>query len=156
MAQVESVTGRVISAPPDDVFDALADYRGVRARVLPPQFSEYEVREGGDGQGSLVHWRLQATSRRVRDCLIEATEPEEDNVLVERDRNSSMETTWRVLPGGQEGTAEVRVRTVWQGAKGVGGFFERRFAPRGLARIHDALLARLAAELEARPVGDGR
>ncbi|BFO17026.1 hypothetical protein SHKM778_34140 [Streptomyces sp. KM77-8] len=38
--------------------------------------------------------------------------------------------------------------TVWNGAGGIGGFFEKTFAPKGLARIHDALLARLATQVE--------
>ncbi len=36
--------------------------------------------------------------------------------------------------------------SVWNGAGGIGGFFERTFAP-GLARIYDAVLARLDAEV---------
>ncbi|CAL9377423.1 polyketide cyclase [Streptomyces sp. DH-12] len=147
MAQVESTTERIVAADADTVFDALADYSGTRAKLLPEQFSEYEVREGGDGEGTLVHWKLQATSKRVRDCLLEVTEPT-DGELVEKDRNSSMVTTWRVTPAG-EGRARVVVTTVWDGAGGIGGFFERTFAPKGLARIHDAVLARLAGEVEA-------
>ncbi|MFD5576541.1 SRPBCC family protein [Streptomyces pseudogriseolus] len=145
MAQVEATTERIVAADADTVFDALADYSGTRAKVLPEQFSEYEVREGGDGEGTLVHWKLQATSKRVRDCLLEVTEPT-DGELVERDRNSSMVTTWRVTPAG-EGRARVVVTSVWNGAGGIGGFFERTFAPKGLARIYDAVLARLDAEV---------
>ncbi|SDC52309.1 SRPBCC family protein [Streptomyces prasinopilosus] len=146
MAQVEATTERIVAADAETVFDALADYSGTRGRVLPEQYSEYEVREGGDGEGSLVHWKLQATSKRVRDCLVEVTEPS-DGELVEKDRNSSMVTTWRVTPAG-EGRSRVVVTTTWTGAGGIGGFFERTFAPKGLARIHDALLANLAAEVE--------
>ncbi|MFF8382833.1 SRPBCC family protein [Streptomyces kanasensis] len=146
MAQVEATTERVIAADAETVFDALADYRDTRAKLLPEHFSEYEVREGGDGEGTLVHWRLQATSKRVRDCLLEVTEPT-DGQLVEKDRNSSMVTTWTVTPAG-EGRARAVVTTVWDGAGGVGGFFERTFAPKGLGRIHDAVLANLAAEVE--------
>lgn len=147
MAQVESATQREVAAKPDDVFSALADYTGTREKLLPGQFSEYEVREGGDGEGTLVHWKLQATSKRVRDCLLDVTEPA-DGELVEKDRNSSMVTTWRVTPGSEEGTSRVAVTTVWDGAGGVGGFFEKTFAPKGLARIYDELLAKLAAETE--------
>ncbi|MFD7548989.1 MULTISPECIES: SRPBCC family protein [unclassified Streptomyces] len=146
MAQVEATTERTIAANPDDVFDALADYSGMRGKLLPEHFSEYEVREGGDGRGTVVHWRLQATSKRVRDCLLDVTEPNEGE-LVEKDRNSSMVTTWVVTPGG-EGRARVVVTSRWQGATGIGGFFERTFAPKGLAKIYDAILARLAAEME--------
>ncbi|MEV5458243.1 SRPBCC family protein [Streptomyces cellulosae] len=145
MAQVEATTERIVAADADRVFDALADYSGTRAKLLPEQFSEYEVREGGDGEGTLVHWKLQATSKRVRDCLLEVTEPT-DGELVEKDRNSSMVTTWRVTPAG-EGRARVVVTSVWNGAGGIGGFFERTFAPKGLARIYDAVLARLEAEV---------
>ena len=146
MAQVEATTERVVTADAEKVFDALADYSGTRAKLLPEHFSEYEVREGGDGEGTLVHWKLQATSKRVRDCLLEVSEPT-DGQLVEKDRNSSMVTTWRVTPAG-EGRSRVVVTTTWKGAGGIGGFFEKTFAPKGLARIYDELLAKLAAQVE--------
>ncbi|MFF3655079.1 SRPBCC family protein [Streptomyces olivochromogenes] len=146
MAQVEATTERVIAADAEAVFDALADYSGTRAKLLPEHFSEYEVREGGDGEGTLVHWKLQATSKRVRDCLLEVTEPT-DGELVEKDRNSSMVTTWRVAPAG-EGKSRVVVTTVWDGAGGIGGFFEKTFAPKGLGRIYDLVLDKLATETQ--------
>ncbi|MDH2392010.1 SRPBCC family protein [Streptomyces sp. HNM0663] len=146
MAQVEATTERIISADAETVFDALADYENTRAKLLPEHFSEYEVKEGGDGEGTVVHWKLQATSKRVRDCLLEVTEPT-DGQLVEKDRNSSMVTTWTVTPAG-EGRSKAVVTTVWNGAGGIGGFFERTFAPKGLARIYDMVLAKLAAEVE--------
>ncbi|WP_225846037.1 SRPBCC family protein [Streptomyces sp. HPF1205] len=146
MALVEATTERTVAAAPERVYDALADYEGTRGRVLPEQFSEYEVREGGKGAGTVVHWRLQATSKRVRDCLFDVTAPTPGQ-LVETDRNSSLVTTWTVTPAG-EGRSKVVATTTWQGASGVGGFFERTFAPKGLNRIFDAVLARLAAEVE--------
>nr|WTB04753.1 SRPBCC family protein [Streptomyces antimycoticus] len=144
MGQVEATTERIVTGKPEDVFDALADYRETRPRLLPQQFSEYEVREGGDGEGAVVHWKLQATSKRVRDCLLEVSEPS-DGQLIEKDRNSSMVTTWTVTPAG-EGRSRVVVTSTWTGAGGIGGFFERTFAPKGLARIYDELLAKLATE----------
>ncbi|WP_329415130.1 SRPBCC family protein [Streptomyces sp. NBC_00704] len=146
MAQVEATTERVVAADPDKVFDTIADYSGTRGKLLTEHFSEYEVREGGDGEGTLVHWKLQATSKRVRDCLLEVSEPA-DGELVEKDRNSSMVTVWRVTPAG-EGASRVVVTTTWNGAGGIGGFFEKTFAPKGLGRIYDAVLANLAAEVE--------
>jgi uncharacterized protein YndB with AHSA1/START domain len=146
MALVEATTERIVDAEPERVYDALADYAGTRGRVLPAQFSEYEVREGGHGAGTVVHWKLQATKKRVRDCLFDVTAPTARQ-LVETDRNSTLVTTWTVTPAG-EGRSKVVIGTVWQGATGVGGFFERTFAPKGLARIYDALLASLAADVE--------
>lgn len=151
MAQVQATTERIVAAEPERVYAALGDYAGTRGRVLPGQFSEYEVREGGQGAGTLVHWRLQATSKRVRDCLLDVSAPTADQ-LVEADRNSSMVTTWTVVPAGA-GRSKVEVRTTWQGATGIGGFFERTFAPKGLNRIYDELLASFAAHVEG-PAGE--
>lgn len=148
MAQVEVVTEREISAKPDDVFDAIADYEDVHRRLLPEQFTAYEIREGGDGEGTVLHVKLQATSRRVRECLLDVTEPG-DGVLVETDRNSTLVTTWTVVPGQGEGTARVTVRSEWEGAGGIRGVFERIFAPRALSGLYDRILANLAGEMES-------
>jgi uncharacterized protein YndB with AHSA1/START domain len=143
MGQVYAVTERVFDAPPEQVFDALADYQNSRAGLLPPQYSEYEVREGGKGAGTVVHWKLQATESRVRDCLFSVTEPSPGR-LVETDANSSLVVTWTVTPAG-EGRSKAVVEATWTGATGIGGFFERKFAPKGYSRIHDQVLERLAA-----------
>jgi len=65
---------------------------------------------------------------------------------VESDANSSMVTTWTVRPAGPD-SSTVGVRTTWQGAGGIGGFFERTFAPKGLRRLYDGMLERLDADL---------
>ncbi|MEY9964711.1 uncharacterized protein YndB with AHSA1/START domain [Streptacidiphilus sp. MAP12-16] len=143
MGQVYAVTERVLDASPEQVFDALADYEKTRQGLLPAQYSEYQVREGGKGAGTVVHWKLQATEKRVRDCLFTVTEPSPGR-LVETDANSSMVITWTVTPAG-EGKAKVVVETTWTGASGIGGFFERTFAPKGLNRIHNEVLGRLAS-----------
>jgi uncharacterized protein YndB with AHSA1/START domain len=145
MSQVVATAERVVRAPADRVRSALADYEGTRRRVLPEQFSDYRVEAGGQGAGTRVHWRFAATSKRVRDQLLSVTQPQADT-LVETDANSSMVTTWSVHPADGALTT-VRVRTTWNGAGGVGGFFERTFAPKGLRRVYDQLLERLDAEL---------
>ena len=145
MGQVYAVTERVLDASPERVFDVLADYQSSRGAILPAQFSEYEVREGGKGAGTVVHWKLQATEKRVRDCLFTVTEPSPGQ-LVETDANSTMVVTWTVTPAG-EGKAKVVVETTWAGAGGIGGFFERTFAPKGLNRINNEVLDRLASSV---------
>ncbi|MCV2489605.1 SRPBCC family protein [Geodermatophilus sp. YIM 151500] len=145
MSQVVATAERVVRAPAERVQQALADYPGVRSRILPEQFSDYRVEEGGQGAGTRVRWRFAATSKRVRDQVLEITQPTPDT-LVETDTRSSMVTTWTVRPA-DAGVTTVRVRTTWEGAGGVGGFFERTFAPRGLRRVYDDLLDRLEREL---------
>ena len=147
MGLVVATAERVVTAPAERVSAALADYAGVRSRILPPQFSEYRVETGGQGAGTRVHWKLAATEKRVRDQVL-AVSQLPDGGLVESDANSSMVTTWTVHPA-DAGVSTVRVRTTWNGAGGIGGFFERTFAPRGLRRIYDDLLDRLDRELSA-------
>ncbi|MDT0345988.1 SRPBCC family protein [Streptomyces litchfieldiae] len=145
MSLVEIVARREIKAEPDDVFDALADYQEVHGRLLPEQFTDYEVREGGDGEGTVLFFRFHATKSRVRECLVDITEPE-DRKLVETDRNSTLVTTWTVEPAG--GASLATIHSAWEGAGGIGGVFERIFAPRALQKVYQQLLANLAAETE--------
>jgi len=141
MGQVIVTTEREVSGSVESVRAALADYVQVRPKILTEQFSEYEVRTGGQGAGTAVHWRFAATSKRVREQLIQVSEPA-DGTLVESDDNSTMVTIWTVSPAG-EGRALVGVRTTWDGAGGIGGFFERTFAPKGLSRVYQQILTNL-------------
>ena len=70
------------------------------------------------------------------------TEPD-PGALVESDANSSLVTTFNVEPQG--GKSLVRISTSWDGASGIGGFFERTFAPRAMRRIYLDELDRLNA-----------
>jgi hypothetical protein len=103
------------------------------------------VEAGGQGEGTRAHWLLQATSKRVRDQLVEVSTPGDDRI-VERDANSSMVTTWTITPAGADRSV-VAVESSWNGAGGIGGFFERTFAPKGLQRIHGGVLENLASSL---------
>jgi hypothetical protein len=48
-----------------------------------------------------------------------------------------------VTPQGD--TSRVEISTTWQGAGGIGGFFERIFSPRALRSIYQDELRRLDA-----------
>lgn len=147
MGQVRAVASRSVAAPAQRVFDAVADYARVRAQVLPGQFSGFAVREGGVGAGTVAAWTLAATEKRVRQVLATVSSPGGLS-LVETDANSSMVSTWTVSGGAGDAVSTVTLETVWQGAGGVGGFFERTFAPKALGRIYDELLGNLAGFVE--------
>ena len=145
MSEVVVTTERPLGAPADRVRAALADYAVTRPRILPEQFSDYRVEAGGTGAGTRVRWRFAATAKRVRDQDVEVSEPDA-MTLVEADRNSSMVTRWTVRSTG-DAACTVAVRTTWNGAGGIGGFFERTFAPRGLQRVYGTMLERLEREV---------
>jgi hypothetical protein len=89
MGEVTSTAERVIDAPATTVRAALADYAEVRPQILTPEFSDYRLESGGQGAGTRAHWKLAATKKRVRDCLVEVAEST-DGSIVERDANSSI------------------------------------------------------------------
>jgi hypothetical protein len=141
MGKVTAIAERTIEAPADKVRALVADYAETRPKLLTEHYRDYEVTEGGVGAGTKARWKLQATSKRVRDVAATVSEPSE-GTFVETDANSSMVTTWTVreVPEG----SLVRIETSWDGAGGIGGFFEKTFAPGGLKRIYEGVLGKLA------------
>jgi hypothetical protein len=144
MGQVSAASSVLINAAPEAVLVAVADYETVRPKILSSHYSDYQVVQGGRGQGTVVKWRLQATQSRVRD--VEAHVDVAGHTVIEKDANSSMVTNWTVAPAGTGAT--VTTKTSWQGADGVKGFFEKTFAPLGLKKIQTILLANLKKEVE--------
>ncbi|WP_010542523.1 SRPBCC family protein [Dietzia alimentaria] len=148
MGRVTASNTIVIEAPVEAVSTAIADYAGVRPRIQPDQFSAYRLIQGGQGHGTVAAWHLQATKKRSRD--VKATVTVDDSAahwsLVEKDENSSMATTYTVREA--TGGSLVEMTTSWDGAGGIGGFFERTFAPGGLKRIQHELLSNLKADVE--------
>lgn len=146
MAQVNVTVQRTVHGSVDQVRAALADYQTTRPKILTDNYSDYRVIVGGHGAGTQVSWKLAATEKRIRDQHIDVTEA--DGTLIESDRNSSMVTTWSVRPA-DNGQATIDIHTVWNGAGGIGGFFERTFAPKGLSRIYDGVLDKLDAVIQS-------
>jgi carbon monoxide dehydrogenase subunit G len=144
MGQVSASSSVLINAAPAVVLDALADYENVRPKILSSRYSDYQVLAGGHGQGTVASWKLQATKSRVRD--VKANVDVAGHTVIEKDANSTMVTNWTVAPAGSGST--VTVKTTWQGAGGVKGFFEKTFAPLGLRKIQDEVLANLKSRLE--------
>lgn len=143
MGKVTATAERRIAAPEQKVRQLVADYTESRPKILTEQYHDYAVVEGGEGAGTKARWKLQATSKRVRDVAATVSEPQ-PGTLTETDANSSMVTTWTVDGSGD--SSVVRIETTWDGAGGIGGFFEKTFAPKGLQRIYDGVLANLERE----------
>ena len=144
MGQVSASSTVLINAEPDTVLAAVADYQAMRPKIPSPQYSGYQVLEGGQGAGTVASWKLQATKSRSRD--VKANVDVAGHTVIEKDANSSMVTNWTVAPAGPG--ASVTVKTSWTGAGGVGGFFEKTFAPLGLRKIQAEVLGNLKREVE--------
>jgi uncharacterized protein YndB with AHSA1/START domain len=128
-----------IAAPAPTVYTYLADMRE-HARFLPSAFSDFEIESGGVGAGTVTRFKVTAGGRS-RGYRMQVAEPEPGRVLTETDTDSSLVTTFTVTPDGA--SCRVEISTRWEGAGGIGGFFERLFAPRVMRGIYADELQRL-------------
>jgi Polyketide cyclase / dehydrase and lipid transport len=140
MGTIHVSAERTIAAPAGVLYGYIADMREHHPHFLPDAFSDFRVEEGGVGAGTITSFRISAGGRS-RGYRMAVAEPQPGRVLTESDTGSSLVTTFTVTP--RDAGARVEIATSWQGAGGVGGFFERRFAPRVLRRIYVEELERL-------------
>lgn len=147
MATIHVSEARVVSAPAEQVYSYLADMREHHPRFLPPAFSDFEVETGGVGAGTVTRFTLNAGGRQ-RKYRMRVDEPEPGRVLTESDTESSLVTRFTVEPA--KGGSRVEISTTWEGAGGIGGFFERTFAPRAMRRLYMDELERLDAYARSR------
>jgi uncharacterized protein YndB with AHSA1/START domain len=142
MARILVSAERTVDAPAETVYRYVADMREHHPRFLPPAFSDFRVESGGVGAGTVTRFKVTAGGR-TREYQMKVAEPEPGRVLTESDTGSSMVTTTTVSPRG--GASLVQISTAWDGAGGIGGLFERMFAPRVMRAIYQDELSRLDA-----------
>jgi len=141
MAKVVASAQGIVDAPADKVYSYLADMHQ-HQQFLPPAFSDFQIEQGGVGAGTVTRFKITAGGR-TRAYRMQVSEPVPGRTLVETDTGSSLVTTYDVAPQGDKSL--VSVTTSWDGASGVGGFFERTFAPRAIQRLYLEALERLNA-----------
>jgi Polyketide cyclase / dehydrase and lipid transport len=145
MATVTARASKNLDAQPERVLEFLRDYRE-RPQILTENYSAYRVEQGGHGAGTVIGYHFNS-GRRERDYRVSVEE--EEGGLSEHDQLSSFVNRWTVVPSGA-GT-EVILEASWQGAGGIGGMFERTFAPKVLQRIYGEMLDKLAGVVSAWP-----
>ena len=142
MAKIVVSAEGMVDAPAETVYRYIADMREHHPHFLPPAFSDFQVESGGVGAGTVLRYKLTAGGR-TREYRTRVAEPEPGRVLTESDTGSSSVTTFTVSPQGA--ASRVLISTTWVGAGGIGGLFERMFAPGVLRGIFADELQRLDA-----------
>jgi hypothetical protein len=132
MGEISVVADGPVGAPPDVVYGYLENFRDHHPHFLPSAFKDFRLVEGGVGAGTVFTTRSEAGGR-TRNFRMRVDTPEPGCVMTESDLDSSMVTTFTVTPEGSG--SRVQIASRWQGAGGIGGFFERLFAPRVLRRL---------------------
>lgn len=139
MAKITLEREGAVGAPAELTYQLIADDQH-HQQFLPDAFSDFEVLEGGSGAGTVHRFKLTAGGR-TREYTMRVDEPDRGRVMTETDQESSLVTTFTVTPAGDH--CRVLINTSWEGSGGIGGVFERLFAPRVMSRIYAEELQRL-------------
>ncbi len=129
MATIDVSSDAEVNAPPDVVYRIIADYENGHPRILPQKyFAGLVVEEGGVGAGTRIRFTMKGMGQ-ARTMRARVEEPEPGRVLLETDLQTGAKTTFTVEPIDGGHRSRVTIRTEWQ-PRGIGGLFERMFAPR--------------------------
>ena len=140
MKTIETFEEREIAAPPERIYECLADYRNHHFKFLPAAFTEAAVEEGGRGAGTILRASVTLGGRRFP-FRARIDEPEPGRILTETDLSTGAVTTFTLTPRGS-GTL-VRFETRVPRSPGFRGLAERLFVPGILRRLYRDELARL-------------
>lgn len=116
----------VLDAPAEEVFATIADYRQGHPSILPKEFYDLQVEQGGYGAGTMFRFKMRVLG--VEQSFYQrASEPEPGRVLVEQDIDSAQKvtTTFRVTPLEQGQQSHVEISTTMYPSPGVRGLVER-------------------------------
>lgn len=97
MSQLKSSVSSLISAPPDVVYNIIADYKDSHPKILPnPPFVSLEIEKGGLGGGSALKVKMKVAGK-LQTFKTFVTEPEPGHVLVVTNDTGYI-TTFKVDP----------------------------------------------------------
>jgi Polyketide cyclase / dehydrase and lipid transport len=144
MTYVVSATSR-LQAPPRRVYDTIANYHTGHPRIVPRQFSNIVVEQGGVGAGTVIRFDMKVLGR-VTKFRAEITEPEPGRVLVEKNvLGNDAINTFVVEPGAHANESVVSITTEMTRRAGIGGAIEQFIVERMLRPMYAEELRRLEA-----------
>jgi hypothetical protein len=114
-----------MDAAPDRVYAIIADYRNGHPHILPKQFRNLTVEQGGVGAGTIIRFEVRALgqTQRFRGFV---TEPEPGRVLVEEYvEPAPSKTTFLVEKSPSGSGTRVTFTTEMTSRKGLAGALER-------------------------------
>ena len=134
----------IIPARRERVYSLLANYHDGHARILPKQFSNLVVEQGGVGAGTVIRFEVRLLGRKQK-LRAAITEPEPGRVLVETylDGTGAV-TTFTVSPGHAPADSNVTISTVLPVRAGLLGIIERKFSTLWLRPLYLRELQNLA------------
>lgn len=127
MSKITVTVSSKIEAPSAIVYNILSDYNHHR-NILPPKFFPgLDIVEGGVGAGTRFTLHAKSFGGQTQ-MHMTVTEPNPGSVLVERDENTGLVTTFTVKPISST-ESQVSFETVWQPQPGLKGAIDRATTP---------------------------
>lgn len=151
MRQIRVKAGAVLEAPAEGVFATIADYRQGHPNILPKEFYDLQVEQGGSGAGTIIRFKSRVLGVE-QSYYQRVSELEPGRVLVEQDIDSVQQitTTFRVTPLEPEQKSHVEISTTMRPSPGVRGLVERILIPLINARIYQKELKLLEGVAQRR------
>ncbi len=133
-----------IPARRERVYSLIANYRDGHQRILPRQFRDLVVEQGGVGAGTVIRFQMTFFGR-TQNFRTSITEPEPGRMLVETYLEpAGTVTTFTVDPGTAPADSRVTISTEIPVRAGVLGFIEKTLATLLLRPIYQQELTNLA------------
>lgn len=134
----------IIPARRERVYSLIANYHDGHPRILPKQFTNLVVEQGGVGAGTIIRFRMRVFGRK-QTFRAAVTEPEPGRVLVETDLDANgAVTTFTITPGSAPADSRVTISTELPVRGGLLGKIERALTTLLLRPIYLKELANLA------------
>jgi hypothetical protein len=151
MAQIIVKAEADLEAPSAEVYATIADYRQGHPNILPKEFYDLQVEQGGSGAGTIFRFKSRVLGVE-QSYYQRVSEPEPGRVLVEQDIDSPQRvtTTFRVLPLEQGQKSHVEISTTMRSSSGMRGLVERILVPIINPRIYQKELKLLEGVAQRR------
>jgi hypothetical protein len=134
----------IIPARRERVYSLLANYRDGHPRILPKQFSELVVEEGGIGSGTVIRFQMNLLGKK-QNFRAAITEPEPGRMLVETYLDpAGAITRFTVDQGTAPADSKVTISTELPAKDGILGLIDKAFATLLLRPIYREELENLA------------
>lgn len=134
----------IIPARRDRVYSLLANYKDGHPRILPRQFTNLTVEQGGVGAGTVIRFQMSVFGRK-QTFRAAITEPDPGRMLVETDLDANgAVTTFTVSPSSAPADSNVTISTELPVRTGFPGKIERVLSTLFLRPIYVKELQNLA------------
>lgn len=138
------VASAIIPARRERVYSLIANYHDGHPRIVPKQFSDMVVEQGGVGAGTVIRFQLSLLGKK-QTYRAAITEPEPGRVLVETDLDGNgAVTTFTVDSGTAPADSRVTISTELPVRSGFLGRIEKSLTTLILRPMYEKELANLA------------